>query len=426
MIIPDFSKLKTNQWNEKHFKIHYAEFYDWLFQQYTFAESFTEKIYCYINNVTTRPVCKHCSGQVKFISVHKGYLHYCSSKCAANSDEKQEKIKNTCLERYNAKNNLHIPKVQEKIKNNWVKKYGFNNPAKSQIIKDKVKQTCLERYGTECALQNKEIDKKTQKTNLEKYGVERFTNREKAQETFLKKYNVKWAIQSEQVKQKINDTCIEKYGVEFPLMSDDIRKKSEKTNLEKYGKTTYFGSDDWKEKTLKTCLSRYGKTTYFGSDDCIQKSKQTCLDKYGFKYPSQIDGVKKKIKETKDKNHTHNSSSIEEQFNAWLIENKINFKRQYSSDKYPFCCDFYFPDKDLYFEINGHWTHGGHPFDYNSKDDLDIVNKWEKLGTEFYNNAIKTWTIRDVEKVKTAIKNKLNYKVIYSCKLSDVIKEYNN
>lgn len=38
----------------------------------------------------------------------------------------------------------------------------------------------------------------------------------------------------------------------------------------------------------------------------------------------------------------------------------------------------------------------------------------EVIGTKFYNNAIQTWTDRDVNKRNVAKKNKLNYLVFYS------------
>ena len=64
-----------------------------------------------------------------------------------------------------------------------------------------------------------------------------------------------------------------------------------------------------------------------------------------------------------------------------LKENNINYKTQYKSELYPFCCDFYFPDNDLYLEINAHWTHGYHPFDSTNKDDLLLLEQWKKKNT---------------------------------------------
>ena len=37
--------------------------------------------------------------------------------------------------------------------------------------------------------------------------------------------------------------------------------------------------------------------------------------------------------------------------------------RSYSTDKYPYNCDFYIPSKDVYIECNFHWTHGYMKYD---------------------------------------------------------------
>ena len=44
-----------------------------------------------------------------------------------------------------------------------------------------------------------------------------------------------------------------------------------------------------------------------------------------------------------------------------------------------------------------------------------IKSVWQEKAkqSQFYENAIKTWTERDVEKQRVAKENNLNYKVIY-------------
>ena len=107
----------------------------------------------------------------------------------------------------------------------------------------------------------------------------------------------------------------------------------------------------------------------------------------------------------------------------WFAENDIKYISQYRSDDYPFACDFYLPDKDLYIEINAHWTHGGHPFDSTNKDDLLLIEQWKLKNTKFYDNAIETWTVRDVLKRETAKNNKLNYLEVFTESLDKIIKK---
>ena len=81
---------------------------------------------------------------------------------------------------------------------------------------------------------------------------------------------------------------------------------------------------------------------------------------------------------------------------------------QYKDARYPFACDFYIPSLDLFIECNYHWTHGGKPYE-GTENDKKIVEKWKTKNTKFYNNAIQTWTVRDVNKRNTVKENKLNY-----------------
>lgn len=113
-------------------------------------------------------------------------------------------------------------------------------------------------------------------------------------------------------------------------------------------------------------------------------------------------------------------------FNESKVENKLyndlcnefgseNVIRQYVDERYPYRCDFYVKPEDLFIEVNAFWHHGPHPFDSNNEDDIALLNEWKSKSTENnqYSEAIKTWTIRDVEKIQIANKNNLNYKLIY-------------
>ena len=83
--------------------------------------------------------------------------------------------------------------------------------------------------------------------------------------------------------------------------------------------------------------------------------------------------------------------------------------REYKSIEYPYNCDFYIKSLNLYIECNFHWTHGGHSYDSENLEDLEIIEKWKSKKSKYYNNAITTWTVRDVRKRNIAKKNNLNY-----------------
>lgn len=171
-----------------------------------------------------------------------------------------------------------------------------------------------------------------------------------------------------------------------------------KTNLERYGVANPFKNEKILEKIKKTNLKRYGHekiscTTHVRK---IRAEKQKQTNEKSFK--------------TKKKNGTlGNKSKQEDLIYIHLIQKFKNVKRQYKSNTYPFACDFYIPELDLYIEYQGNWTHGLKAFD-NSKNDNSKLLYWQEKAktSNYYKVAIKTWTITDPLKRKTAKKNNLN------------------
>lgn len=131
--------------------------------------------------------------------------------------------------------------------------------------------------------------------------------------------------------------------------------------------------------------------------------------------------INKKGNETKKKNGTFNTSKQEERVYCLLIKKfgKDNILRQYISELYPFNCDFYIKTIDTYIECNFNWTHNNHFYDCTNIKDQETLILWKEksIKSNFYKNAIDTWTIRDVQKHSTAEINKLNYLVFW--KLDD-------
>lgn len=120
---------------------------------------------------------------------------------------------------------------------------------------------------------------------------------------------------------------------------------------------------------------------------------------------------------TKKLNQTCNTSKPEEDFYQQLLsEHKDKtIYRQYKDPRYPFYCDFYIVEDDLFIELNAHWTHGGKPFNPDDPDCIETLKIWKQKAenSKFYAQAIYVWTQLDVKKRDIAMKNNLNYKVIY-------------
>ena len=237
-------------------------------------------------------------------------------------------------------------------------------------------------------------------------------------------------------------------------LSEEKRKqfneKRKKTNLERYGDENYNNMS----KNKQTKISNHGSATYNNRE----KAKQTCLIKYGESNQSKNATVRLKISEalkghqqsvetknkislknkgkkldpktlsirlqkeymTKKNNKSFKSSKQEDIYYQYLLtiydENDI-IKQYRDNSRYPFNCDFYIKSEDLFIELNLHWTHGYMP--YNSDDEkcqqqLKLWQEKAEAGSQFYKNAIYTWTDLDVRKLEIAKRNKLNYSAIYN------------
>lgn len=407
--------------------------------------SSTHLVHCFICGTTKvkaskgmprHYVCKKCVRQLHFLEkdlqsnneVSLCGFHYKDLPTEEelayyNSLTTKEKSEYTSLKHYGTKYPSQSQEIKEKGWSTTIERYGGIGFASKEIT-EKYHKTCLDKYGTEWASQSEEVKDKIKQVNLEKYGAENIYaseyGKQKIKETNLKKYGVEYSWQADEVKEKIKQTNIARYGTENPTQSPIIQEKIKKTNLEKYGVENVRQNEGIKNKIKRKQELLYGGVG-FQSDMLRERMQQTNLKRYGNVIPMRAtqDTLPKdsdvailpvdKNFNTKKKNHTFNTSEIEKELAVKLKELYPDLKTQYKSDVYPFACDFYIPSLDLYIEYNGTWTHGGHFFDKNNQDDLATLALWESKNTKYYNNAINTWTVRDVQKLETALKNNLNY-----------------
>lgn len=192
-------------------------------------------------------------------------------------------------------------------------------------------------------------------------------------------------------------------------------------------------SQEEKERTNELLRQSWLNKSKEQIDHIVNQRKQTSLNRYGVEVPSQTtdarnhlshviasNEIQQKIIASKKRNGTTNSSKLEDQSYDLLCAHfsKDDVVRQYRSEKYPFNCDFYIKSIDTYIECNFSWTHGGHWFDESSEEDQKTLQKWKDKGTDFYQVAIDVWTRRDMNKLKAANENGLNYLVFW--KLDEV------
>ena len=193
---------------KKHFPEIYKDFLKTKFPVNLENCSFKQKLWHFLNDTYTIPICKVCGRPVKFHIW--GYNTYCSGQCVMKDDDVKKKAKRTCI-----------------------KKYGAEHYSKTNEYKSRVKQTNIEKYGCESYSQTDEYKNMMREHNLNTYGVEIYMQsnefKEKSKQTQLKLYGVENYSQSDEYAKKYKQTCLEKYGTEYPAQSDICKEKVRKT-----------------------------------------------------------------------------------------------------------------------------------------------------------------------------------------------------
>ena len=360
----------------------YPNILEYLNSRYSDSDCMTETIRRIKYKLEERPVCKCCGGHVSFNGYHKGSMHY-STCCCSSCHAKYTKDKRfeTNIKKYGRKNFGSA----EKVKEYWINHYGVDNPAKADFVKNKMRETNLKKYGFNCS------------------------------------------SKSEVVKEKTKQTCLKRYGVEYTGQIEEAKEKSKKTCLEKYGSEYYIGSKDCLEKTIEFSKQNYNVDWFTKSEEIKNKAKETMLRRYGVEYSMQIPKnreymsylmssyeMQERRYNTMKRNHTFNSSSTEEEFFLYIKSRFPTVVRQYKDkNRYPYFCDFYIPELDYFIELQGYYTHGKHPFDPDSIEDLQLIEYYKKKYGEDC-QAITIWSIKDVEKRECAKRNNLNFKEVWS------------
>lgn len=322
------------------------------------------------DKIETRPRCPICGSLVPFDG--RRYHTFCSKDCKCSSEGKRmtsDKVKNTCQEKYGADSYFASEEGKLVCRDGMVEKYGYEYPLQNPII--------------------------------------------------LKGALDKWANKSEEEKHIISlkrrTTTFEKFGVEHPMHSEEIKEKKARTCLERYGDVNCMKNENIAFKVQQTLKDRYGEN-YMHHPKILNNLRCTNLEKYGEEWACQNDDVKDRIRQSKRVHGTFCSSKWEEMIYLELLKifKEEDIDRQHKDERYPWACDFYISSVDTFIEIQGFWTHGGHPFDENSEDDLEKLRRWsEQSGKKIYKTAIDVWTVKDVLKRQTAKTNGLRYVEIF-------------
>ena len=356
-------------------------------------------------------ICEKCGN--KFI------LTYCQIKSYCKRLDKKEQIHFCCsrscsssLQSKIHENPFSRPEIIEKIRNkrkNDIDENG-NNSYKRAIIKGletkrndidenglngcqriliKNHKKCKELYDVENPFASKDPELNGQATKERKYNNRYYNNHEQAMETNKRNHGGKhnWACDDP----KLNGRATRQKEYGDPYWSN--REKAEQTTFIRHGKEYYIDTEEFKN--------------YMKRPE-VQKQKQ------------------QREYETKKRNGTLiNYRSKPEKHCFTKVKEKFHLSEHTYRDnkRYPFKCDIYIPEKDLFIECHFGWKHGGEPFDFHNVKHVELLNKWKLKSKDIslsekvrksYQNAIYQWIDLDVRKLKTFINNKLNYKIFYT------------
>ena len=324
--------------------------------------------YDYSNSVFStlkEPITAICPKHGEFTKKHAFDLYYGRSGCPECGKET-----------LSLKNKANAQERFAKAKQTNLQRMGVENPFQAEDVKKKIKKTQEEKYGG-IGIKSTITKEKMFKTKEQRYGDKTYTNREKNNNTIKERYNVNNISELDYIQEKKKATTKKHFGVEYSFQSAECREKGKQTMLEKYNYENYGQSQ----------TSR----NYMKSDEFKQKRRATL-----------------------HKNGTYGKSQAEDRCYNALLQKYPNAIQHYTSEKYPFECDMYVPELDLYIECNFFWTHGEHWFDKTNKSDLEKLEFWKSKNTKFYNIAIHVWTQSDLNKKLCAEENKLNYKVFWT------------
>ena len=392
---------------------------------------FNTRVYWVTHEIYEFPKCVVCGKPMPtHIPCHyiNGYRSTrCSQSCAQKDPITQEKIKNTCLERYGETSANKSEIVKKKVSDTHLK---FSEEKKAEI-QEKRKATCLERYGVDCISKCEDIKQRikdvwkdksdewlkdrferTCKTKLERYGDPHYINIEKAGKTKKERFEANPELKK-QIAQKTKETNLKKYGVALPCHQKYVvDKRREKVKRHTYNNiilkdktiTPLFTEDEYVEHyhdALKWKCNNCGQKF-----ECIPFSRQGYVARCLKCFPL-LDGKSKAEKDIAKWLKTITSVEIVEG-NRQVIKPKE--------------LDIYIPSKQLAIEYDGLYWHSVE-LDLPKNYHLDKTNACEEKGIQLIHIFENEWLSKQ-DIVKSRLKNLLGIydKTIFArkCEVKEV------
>lgn len=345
------------------------------------------------------------------------------------SSEVRERIKTTMLDKYGVVNASSLPEVKERRRRTVQERYGVDSVLSDPALRERARQTIREVYGVDNVSQSEVIKARKRESSMRRYGVPSTALdpdvRRRQLETLRRNRpdlpaDARGPFNAPSVQAAAKATHLARHGVENPFARDDVKDQIRQTVQERYGVDNPSLSPVIQERRRQTMQARYGVDNPFASETVKEQIHQTVQERYGVDYVFQSDEIIARAMDTKRKNGTFATSSAEDALYELLVGYADQFGmtvvRQYrDEDRYPFAVDFYIPERDLFIELNGSWSHGRHWYEADREMDQKIAQTWNKKGekSQYYRNALETWILRDVLKREAARDAQLNYVTLW-------------
>ena len=300
-----------------------------------------------------------------------------------------------------------------------IAQHGTDNPFKLDEYQEKAARTREEHYGARYTLAEgsvfaDEARKKAQEAlapmrqaRRERTLARKKREREERQrERALHGYRRRCLTEEEKsvANERRIATSRSRYGVDHPSQRTSFRQEMSQYMRDSENQRRI------RANTVKTNQERYGFAYAMQLPEHRQAQSRRMSD------PSH----QRRIVSTKRENGTFNTSSSEDALYELLVEYAdqlgMTVVRQHrDEERYPFAVDFYIPERDLFIELNGSWSHGGHWYEVDREMDQKTVQTWRKKGekSQYYLNALGTWTERDVRKREASRDAQLNYVTLW-------------
>lgn len=300
-----------------------------------------------------------------------------------------------------------------------VAQYGTDNPFKLDDFQEKAAQTREERYGARYTLAEGSVfaDEARKKAAVSLAPIRQMKRErtlarkkrereERQRERALYGYHRRTLTDEEKVvaNERRIATSQARYGVDHPSQRASFKQSMAQYMLDPENQRRI------RARTVATNQERYGVAYFTQLPEHRQEQSRRMSD------PAH----QCRILSAKRENGTLATSAPEDALYELLIEyanqHGMTVVRQYRDEKrYPFAADFYIPERDLFIELNGSWSHGGHWYEADREMDQKTVQTWFKKGkkSKYYRVALETWVQRDVRKREAARAAQLNYVTLW-------------